>query len=72
MKNSDGLNALDTYYRMRDLTALTGVSRSTIYRWMESGHFPKPVIVGPNTRRWRSSELAEWQSRIRRQGDGDG
>ena len=34
-----------------------GLARSTIYRMMESGSFPKPVRIGPKAVRWRSDEV---------------
>ena len=37
-----------------------GVSRTTLYRWMEDGHFPKPIRLGPNTIAWRASDLDQW------------
>lgn len=43
--------------------AISGVTRATIYRWMDDGHFPKPVTAGPypNTpRRWLLAHLNRW------------
>ena len=34
-------------------------SRSTIYRWMKTGDFPKPKNL-EGLRRWDMSEIAEW------------
>ena len=31
---------------------MTGVSRSTIYRWMENGEFPRQISLGANTVAW--------------------
>ena len=41
----------------------TSLSRSTIYRLMHSGEFPKPVQVSPGRVAWRDSDLADWLSR---------
>lgn len=29
---------------------------STLYRGIAAGRYPRPVAVGPNTKRWRRSE----------------
>lgn len=50
--------------KLSDVIELTGVTSSTIYRWIENEQFPKPIAVGPNTRRWRASDLIDWQSRL--------
>jgi prophage regulatory protein len=34
-----------------------GVSRATVWRWSANGTLPKPVKLGPNTTRWRLSDL---------------
>ncbi len=34
--------------------------RSSIYRLMDSGDFPRPVRVGPTAVRWRESDITGW------------
>lgn len=46
--------------RMDDIQKLLSVSRATIYRWMEAGHFPKPFHLGPNAIAWRREVIEEW------------
>lgn len=36
----------------------TPIHRSTLWRGINSGRFPKPLKIGPGTNRWRVSELA--------------
>ena len=36
------------------------MSRSSIYRLMQDGEFPRPVKVGPAAVRWRESEITHW------------
>jgi prophage regulatory protein len=56
----------ERYLKVGDLSALLGVARSTIYRWVNEGHFPKPVILGPEDKasnsstRWLRTEVQEW------------
>ena len=35
-------------------------SRSTIWRWVRAGIFPKPLRVGPNSIGWLESEIEGW------------
>lgn len=51
--------------RLPAVLKLTGLGRSTIYRWIADGSFPAPVQLGPRAVAWRSSDLDRWaQSRI--------
>ena len=52
--------------RLEPLCEFLGLSRSTIYRWIELGEFPKPVHVGPKNNNcvvWLVTEIAEWQQK---------
>ena len=55
---------LETYLKLPQLTRLLSVGETTIYRWIQEGHFPKPVRIGPNCSRWRTSDIAKWQATI--------
>ena len=46
--------------RRPDVEAVTGLSRSTIYKWMNEGSFPKPVKLGPRAVGWREADINEW------------
>ena len=41
---------------------MTGLGRSTIYRWIADGSFPAPVRLGPRAVAWRWSDLDRWTS----------
>ena len=56
--------APDAFLRLPGVTALTGLSAAGIYRGMTDGTFPKPVVLGPNARAWRLSEIKAWQTKI--------
>ena len=40
------------------------VSKDSIWRWKREGRFPAAVIVGPNSTRWRLSDLIEHESKM--------
>jgi prophage regulatory protein len=46
--------------RLNDVIKITSLSRSTIYRHIKTGSFPKPVKVGDATIRWRENDVVEW------------
>ena len=46
--------------RLPDVTAVTGLSRSTIYRLAGLGEFPKGRKLTARTTAWVSSEVAAW------------
>ena len=52
------------YVKIGDITKMLGVSRSTIYKWVETDVFPKPVHFGNadknSTVRWIQDEIEEW------------
>ena len=50
----------DRLLRRRQVEEITGLSRSSIYRLMEEGEFPRPVKVGPKAVRWRLSDILRW------------
>lgn len=50
--------------RLPVVLRVTGLGRSTIYRWIADGSFPAPVRLGPRAVAWRWSDLDRWtQSR---------
>jgi prophage regulatory protein len=52
----------DRYLRRGEVERITGFSRSTIYRRIDEGSFPRPYGVGGSAVRWRESELFAWMS----------
>ena len=50
----------DRLLRRREVERITGMSRSSIYRLMQEGGFPRPVRVGPSAVRWKSSDITAW------------
>lgn len=47
-------------YRLPEVLGLVGLSRSTIYRWIDCGQFPVPVKLGQRAVAWRSAEIHAW------------
>ena len=53
------------FLRMREVIEMVGVSRATIYRWMDAGDFPRSIALGGNSIAWSEKSVQEWmESRI--------
>ncbi|RYH32416.1 MAG: AlpA family phage regulatory protein [Alcaligenaceae bacterium] len=48
------------FYRLRDVTRISALSRSTVYRRISEGRFPAPVHLGGRASAWSSAELQAW------------
>tara|TARA_A100000172_G_scaffold71067_1_gene51550 strand:+ start:894 stop:1184 length:291 start_codon:yes stop_codon:yes gene_type:complete len=46
--------------RMRDVTAMTTLSRTTIHLMVKTGRFPKPTVLGTKTHVWNSDQVEKW------------
>ena len=48
------------FLRLNDVIAATGLSRSTIYKFMDEEVFPKTIPLGGRAVAWLESEIEEW------------
>ena len=46
--------------RLRQVEEITGLSRSSIYRRMKAGEFPRRVKIGSTAVRWNEGEIVAW------------
>jgi prophage regulatory protein len=52
---------MQSILRRKQVSALTGLSRSTIYKFISEGKFPKQVnLGGARAVGWLSSEIQSW------------
>jgi prophage regulatory protein len=58
----NGAPVSDAMLRMQEVKALTGLSRSTIWRMVKGGDFPSPIPIGKRARGWPSGDIARWRS----------
>jgi prophage regulatory protein len=40
------------------------VGRTTLYRMIKAGRFPKPTFISPNRRVWFEDEVIAWQNAV--------
>ncbi|MCL1916063.1 MAG: AlpA family transcriptional regulator [Desulfovibrionaceae bacterium] len=48
------------FIRRKEVEALTGLSRSSIYAMMSNGNFPKPLKLSTRAVGWTSHDLEAW------------
>ena len=46
--------------RLKQVMETTGLARSTIYKYIAAGTFPKPVPLGGKSVGWVDEEIQEW------------
>lgn len=46
--------------RLKEVQHRVGLGRSTIYRWMAEGKFPKPVQLGGYAIAWAEDVIQAW------------
>lgn len=46
--------------RLKEVIDSTGLARSTIYKYVGEGVFPKPVSLGDRCVGWVDSEVQDW------------
>ncbi len=46
--------------RLPDVLARVGLSRSTLWRLIKAGQFPKPIKLGGRAVGWIEEEIDEW------------
>jgi prophage regulatory protein len=48
------------YWDAPELSAKLGVNRTTIFRWVKAGKFPKPVYLTPTKPVWPDADYQAW------------
>lgn len=46
--------------RLKRVNDATGLGRSTVYKYMAAGMFPKPIQLGPRCVGWLEEEILAW------------
>lgn len=54
----NGVNG-DRFLKLEDVIAKTAISKSTIYRWIAEGYFPKQIMVR-SCARWSLLDIERW------------
>lgn len=46
--------------RIKEVMFLTGLARSTLYKWVQEKRFPAPIKLSKQFAAWRRSEVRNW------------
>jgi prophage regulatory protein len=46
--------------RIAEVESLVGLRKSSIYKFMQRGEFPRPVVLGRRSVRWRACDVHAW------------
>ena len=57
--------------RLDEVVARVGLSKSTLWRYIKEGYFPKPIKLGPRATGWIEQEIEDWISSRPRAADQD-
>jgi predicted DNA-binding transcriptional regulator AlpA len=70
----EALPADEEMIPMKRVVRITGLSKSTIKRWVNDpdSDFPKPVKLSPRRIGWRADQVKAWRKRIERAGQDRG
>lgn len=52
---------MDKFLRLADVCNLLGISRSTVYRLVNQGVFPAPILISCKAKGWLESEVSNYQ-----------
>jgi prophage regulatory protein len=45
---------------MKRVTEMTTLSRTTLWRMVRQGRFPRPIKISPNRVAWREYDVVDW------------
>ena len=51
---------LERFMSRAEVRALTGLSATTLWREIRAGRFPEAVVMSPNRKAFRSTDIADW------------
>ncbi|APB32801.1 hypothetical protein GlitD10_0489 [Gloeomargarita lithophora Alchichica-D10] len=63
-----GGNFMSSVLRRCEVLKRLGISKSTLQRWVEAGHFPRPMQIGPRAVAWPESDLTVFLANRQRTG----
>ena len=47
-------------FRLIQVLRLLGLSKSTLYQFIQAGYFPRPVRIGRRAVAWRARDVYAW------------
>ncbi|MEI7444438.1 MAG: AlpA family transcriptional regulator [Burkholderiales bacterium] len=66
------MNDKKSLLSFREVAALTGRSRTSIYADIKAGRFPRPIKTGLRSSRWLAEEVEDWIDQRKAERDSQG
>ena len=64
-RNAEGRIGMDKQLlTVKDVQAMTGLSRSTLSKLRDAGKFPPSIVLGVRTVRWHRKDVELWLSKL--------
>ncbi|WP_413284191.1 AlpA family transcriptional regulator [Vibrio sp. MA40-2] len=60
MNNIKQLPTSSRLMRLKEVIQVTGISRSSLYKYLNEGQFPPPVSLGARSIAWVDHEIQAW------------
>lgn len=52
-----------SYLTVKQCAARFAVSVPTVWRWVQEGHYPRPIKLGPACTRWRLEDIEAFENK---------
>jgi predicted DNA-binding transcriptional regulator AlpA len=56
------INPPSFYLSDKDLAARYRNSRATVWRWVQTRNFPRPIRLSPQCTRWSLNDVLQWEA----------
>ena len=67
IKHENKISSETIFLTQPEISNWIKVSKSSVYRWVKEGQFPRPVMLGTpennGTSRWIKDDIIEWLSK---------
>ncbi|SBT11947.1 AlpA family transcriptional regulator [Vibrio celticus] len=60
MNNIKELPTSSRLLRLKEVIQVTGISRSSLYKYLNEGQFPPPISLGARSVAWIDHEIQAW------------
>ncbi|MGF1826251.1 AlpA family transcriptional regulator [Vibrio splendidus] len=60
MNHNKELPASSRLLRLKEVIQVTGISRSSLYKYLNEGQFPPPISLGARSVAWIDHEVQAW------------
>jgi prophage regulatory protein len=61
---NDGMEGVDRLVSIKVVAELLAIRPPTVWKWLRTGDFPKPVHLSARVVRWRLSDIVKYQENL--------